>query len=74
MNVPELSSREAEPSLREVLNTDEVAELLGVGRNSVYEAAGRGELPHRRMGKRLLFSRAAVLDWLSCKVPVSTER
>lgn len=70
----ELSSREAEPYLREILNADEVASLLGVGRNSVYEAASRGEIPHRRLGKRLLFSRAAVLEWVSCKVPVSTER
>jgi len=74
MSPRELSSREAEPHLREILNADEVALLLGVGRNSVYEAAGRGEIPHRRLGKRLLFSRAAVLEWVSCKVPVSTER
>jgi excisionase family DNA binding protein len=41
-----------------------VAELLGVGRNSVYEAAGRQRIPHRRLGRRLLFSRAAIIEWL----------
>lgn len=59
---------------REALNAHEVAELLGVDRKTVYDAAGRGEIPHRRLGKRLLFSRDAVLDWLACKEPVSTER
>lgn len=51
----------------EVLNADQVAELLKVGRNSVYEAANRGEIPHRRIGKRLIFSRTAVMQWLQGK-------
>ncbi len=55
----------------EVLNVDEVAELLKLGRNSVYEAASRGEIPHRRVGRRLIFSRAAVLEWLSGKMPAN---
>ena len=48
----------------DVLSAEEVAKLLGIGRNGVYDAAGRGELPHRRVGKRLLFSRRALLEWL----------
>ena len=56
----------------DVLTADEVAGLLRVDRKTVYDAAGRGELPHRRLGKRLVFSRAALLDWLACK-PASKE-
>jgi len=56
----------------EVLNVDEVASLLGVNRKTVYDAAGRGQIPHRRLGKRILFSRAALLEWLSCR-PASKE-
>jgi excisionase family DNA binding protein len=52
---------------REVMTADEVADFLGVDRKTVYEAACRAEVPHRRMGKRLLFSRSALLDWLRCK-------
>ncbi len=48
----------------DVLTVDEAAALLRVSRDSVYEAASRGELPHRRIGRRVLFSRAALLDWL----------
>ncbi len=52
------------PSLADVLNVDQVAELLGLGRNTVYDAVNRNEIPHRRVGRRLIFSRAAVMQWL----------
>jgi excisionase family DNA binding protein len=52
----------------EVMDADEVAAFLGVDRKTVYDYAGRGEIPHRRLGKRLLFSRRAIVSWLgSCK-------
>jgi excisionase family DNA binding protein len=47
-----------------VMNADEVADLLRVDRKTVYDYAGRGKIPHRRIGRRLLFSRAAILSWL----------
>lgn len=59
--------------MTDVISADEVAALLKVNRKTVYEAAGRGEIPHRRLGKRLLFSRSAVVAWLSC-TPASLER
>jgi excisionase family DNA binding protein len=59
-------------SAAEVLNVDQVAELLGLGRNTVYEAASRGEIPHRRVGRRLIFSRSAVMEWLAGKKPANT--
>lgn len=55
----------------DVLNVDQVADLLGLGRNTVYDAANRGEIPHRRIGRRLLFSRTAVLEWLAGKKPAN---
>lgn len=40
---------------------DEAATLLGIGRNTAYECAARGELPVIRMGlKRLLVPKAAL--------------
>ena len=53
----------------EIMTAEEVAGFLGIGRNSVYDAAGRQEIPHRRIGRRLLFSRSALLEWLACKEP-----
>lgn len=55
----------------EVLNVDEVADLLGLGRNTIYDAASRGEIPHRRVGRRLIFSRTAVMQWLQGKAPAN---
>lgn len=54
---------------RDVMTADEVAAFLGVDRNTVYDYAGRGVIPHQRLGKRILFGRAALVSWLdaSCK-------
>jgi excisionase family DNA binding protein len=54
---------------RDVMTADEVAAFLGVDRNTVYDSAGRGIIPHQRLGKRILFRRGALVSWLdaSCK-------
>lgn len=48
----------------EVMTADEVAAFLGIDRNTVYEYAGRGVIPHKRIGKRMIFRRGAILAWL----------
>ena len=50
--------------VEDVLTVDEAARLLRIGRNQVYEAIGRGELPHRRIGRSIRLSRAVLLRWL----------
>jgi excisionase family DNA binding protein len=45
---------------RPVLTVREVAELFGVSRWLVQQAAHTGELPCIRLGRRILFSRARV--------------
>jgi excisionase family DNA binding protein len=42
----------------------EAAELLGISRASAYEAAHRGELPVRVIGRRMLVPRVALLRLL----------
>lgn len=52
----------------EIMTADEVAAFLGLDRNTVYDYAGRGVIPHQRLGKRILFRRGALVSWLdSCK-------
>jgi excisionase family DNA binding protein len=51
-------------SLGDVLTADKAAALLGVSRWTLYSAANRHEVPHRRLGRRMLFSRRALLLWL----------
>lgn len=49
----------------DVLDVPQVASLLSVGRNTIYGLVARNEIPHRRLGKAIRFSRAAVMSWLS---------
>ncbi|MFZ7091846.1 substrate-binding domain-containing protein [Primorskyibacter sp. 2E233] len=46
------------------LTTKEVAELLRVKERKVYDLAGEGEIPHRRITGKLLFPRTELLAWI----------
>ena len=49
----------------DVLDVPQVASLLSVGRNTIYSLVARNQIPHRRLGKAIRFSRTAVMQWLS---------
>lgn len=49
----------------EVLTADEVAKLLRLDRKTVYTAAAKGEIPCRRIGRKLLFNRSTLMAWLA---------
>ncbi len=48
----------------EVLTAREAARFLKLSADSLYAAANRGESPHRRVGRRMLFSSQVLLAWL----------
>lgn len=50
--------------LRPTLSVAEAADLLGVSQWLVLQQVARGNLPHRRFGRRILIPRARFLDWL----------
>jgi excisionase family DNA binding protein len=50
---------------RATYTADEVAAMLGCDPKSVYAAASRGELPCRRLGRRVIFPRVAIESWLA---------
>ncbi len=52
---------------REVLTVKEVAELLDLSRNGVYLGAKRGEIPNVTVGRRVLFPRRAIEQWLAVR-------
>ncbi len=56
---------------RLTLSVDEVASLLGLGRTAAYEAARRGEIPSRRLGRRVIVPVPALLDWLGVTTPAA---
>jgi excisionase family DNA binding protein len=51
-------------AIDEVIDVERVARLLQVGRNTVYALVARNAIPHRRLGKQIRFSRAAIMRWL----------
>lgn len=63
---PGSTSRPGEPQQppSEAMTADEVAAFLGVDRKTVYDYANRGKIPFRQLGKRKLFSRSAIIEWL----------
>lgn len=54
---------------RITLTVEEVATILGLGRTAAYEAARRGELPSRRLGRRVIVPVPALLAWLGVTPP-----
>lgn len=60
---------------RATISVEEAASLLGISRSAAYEAAHRGQLPTRRLGRRLFVPVPALLNWLGAPFaePVSNE-
>ncbi len=56
---------------RVTLTVEETASLLGLGRIAAYEAARRGQIPSRRLGRRVVVPVPALLAWLG--VPETTD-
>lgn len=50
---------------RLTLSIEEVAPMLGMGRTAAYEAARRGEIPNRKLGRRIIVPVPALLHWLN---------
>lgn len=64
----------ATPTLVAQLNADQVAELLGVKREHVYDLIRERDLPHVRMGSRVLrFDPAEVEEWRRANVLRSSD-
>jgi excisionase family DNA binding protein len=62
--------------LEPVLSVAEVATFLHVNPKTLYEAVRAGDVPARRVGRRVVILRDALLDWLRSngRVPPSRRR
>ena len=49
---------------RLTVTVEEAATILGLGRSAAYEAARRGEIPSRRLGRRIVIPVPLLLAWL----------
>ncbi|MCC8361001.1 helix-turn-helix domain-containing protein [Salinimicrobium sediminilitoris] len=61
----QLIKKEAEENNQEdILNAKQAAKLLDLSTATIYGKTHRNEIPYFKQGKKLLFSRTALLDWL----------
>jgi excisionase family DNA binding protein len=63
------SSTDALATLPEVLTVREVAAILRVGRNQLYQAVARGELGAVRIGRSIRIPKHTLLDLLASAIP-----
>ena len=47
-----------------IMRADEVRKMLGIGRNTLYNWCEQGIIPHKRIGRVILFSRKRIQEWL----------
>jgi excisionase family DNA binding protein len=56
---------------RLTITVEEAAAILGLGRSAAYEAARRGQLPSRRLGRRVVVPVPLLLEWLGVSTPAA---
>ncbi|MGB0863165.1 MAG: helix-turn-helix domain-containing protein [Saprospiraceae bacterium] len=51
------------------LNVKEASELIGLKTPTIYQYASEGKIPHRRIGRRLIFNRTELIEWVESGRP-----
>ncbi len=64
-------SRKRLTEVHDVLTVTEAAKFLRMGKNQLYTAIGRLEVPYRRIGRSIRLSRSALVRWLDRAVESS---
>ncbi|MCW5733474.1 MAG: helix-turn-helix domain-containing protein [Enhydrobacter sp.] len=56
------------------MTVEQAAKRLRIGRNQAYESVNRGEIPHVRMGKRILVLKEPLERMLRGEIPKTASR
>ena len=73
-DVRALKSRTNEKPADEIGGLDMAVEITGLARRTLYKKTHRREIPHRRVGGRLYFSRVELLRWIEAgRRPMASE-
>lgn len=51
-------------SERITMTAEEVAQLIGIHKDTVYDLARKKEIPHFRVRRRVFFRRDAIEEWM----------
>jgi excisionase family DNA binding protein len=62
------------PTECQTLKIEEAAKILGISRNTAYEAVKSGQVPIVKIGRRLLVPRAALERMLETAAPITAQR
>ena len=74
VDVRALKSRTNDKPADEIGGLDMAVEVTGLARRTIYKRTHRREIPHRRVGGRLYFSRAELLLWIEAgRRPMASE-
>lgn len=58
------SKKASAPDAKEILNVNEAAELTGLARQTLYGMTSQRTIPFFKRGKRILFKRSELEQWL----------
>jgi excisionase family DNA binding protein len=58
---------------KEVLSAEEAAQFLGLNPDDVRRYARKGMMPARKVGKRWLFHKAHLIEWLKGNTHLNVE-
>ncbi|CQR46588.1 Helix-turn-helix domain protein [Paraliobacillus sp. PM-2] len=56
------------------ITVKDVAKYLGVHTDTIYDLVREGTLPHIRFGRKILFSKEAIDEWVREKASTSVVR
>lgn len=72
-SVEDFIARIIEKADEDIIGIDEVAQILQVAKGTVYQLTHKHLIPFWRPGKHLIFSRAAILNYMSRRRFLSRE-
>lgn len=56
-----------------IITAAEVAELLGVTRETVYRLTRANQIPHFRIGTAIRYSKKSIIDWIAVELDERNE-
>ncbi len=63
-----------EEKLQAFMNMEECSKFLGLSKNSLYILTSKKEIPFYKIGKRILFDKGEVYNWITTNFKIKTAK